>query len=155
MIKIHYSMRAQWKELSTVPIVLNWKCGVCEHEEPTWHWCWCRWCTRSHQSTGSGRWSCWFGSTSTPCSSSGNDTWPTKPDPSASLPAEGGTLLVSITVSNRPLLFSSMIQQGLKERESQRSTVMWQPCVFSSHYNPLQSCCWQLPVCSPESQTFN
>lgn len=58
-------------------------------KKPTWCWCWYRWCTRFHQSKGSGKWSCWFGSATTPCSSFENDTLPKEPDPSISTPAQG------------------------------------------------------------------
>lgn len=74
--------------------------AVSKYKELTWHWCWCRWCILSHQSTGSGRWSCWFGSASTPCSSFENDTSLTEPDPSTSPPADGGTPLINNAIFN-------------------------------------------------------
>lgn len=72
--------------------------------EPTWRWCWCRWCTRSRRSTGSGRWSCWFGSASIPCSSSGNGTSQTEPVPSTSQPAGEGDTRKKKLLSFVPLL---------------------------------------------------
>lgn len=52
----------------------------------TWHLCWCRWCTQFHPSMDFGRWSCLFWSASIRDSSSGNGTWPIKPDLSVSRP---------------------------------------------------------------------
>lgn len=70
---------------------------------------------------GSGRWSCWFGSASTPCSSSGNDTLPTEPDPSTSPPAEGEKTLINIVTTMSEL--SSWVCRRKEEQTQNDSTV--------------------------------
>lgn len=103
MVKLTYLYEAEWQ--SHLITDLNYselkkeKQKKTTRVKPTWRWCWCKWCTLSHQSMDSGRWSCWFWSASTLCSSFGNDTLLTEPDPSTSPPAEGRKLLLNIVLS--------------------------------------------------------